>query len=89
MLFKKKRNEVTVLHYEDRKTVERKIKFKKLLAEEVNVLIAVFNKETLFKLNNSILVNIAMNNFFKQLEKLSEEEAIGFLIEEFYIESKK
>lgn len=89
MLFENRRNEVTVLHYEDRKTVERKIKFKKLLAEEVNVLIAVFNKETLFKLNNSILVNIAMNNFFKQLEKLSEEEAIGFLIEEFYIESKK
>lgn len=89
MLFKKKRNEVTVLHYEDRKTVERKIKFKKLLAEEVNVLIAVFNKETMFKLNNSILVNIAMNNFFKQLEDLSEAETLELLKTEFIKEAKE
>lgn len=89
MLFENKRNEVTVLHYEDRKTVERKIKFKKLLAEEVNVLIAVFNKETMFKLNNSILVNIAMNNFFKQLEDLSEAETIELLKTEFIKEAKE
>lgn len=88
MLFKNKRKEVTVLHYEDRKTVERKIKFKKLLAEEVNVLIAVFNKETMFKLNNSILVNIAMNNFFKQLEDLSEAETLELLKTEFIKEAK-
>lgn len=89
MLFENKRNEVTVLHYEDRKTVERKIKFKKLLAEEVNVLIAVFNKETMFKLNNSILVNIAMNNFFKQLEDLSEAETLELLKTEFIKEAKE
>ena len=89
MLFENKRNEVTVLHYEDRKTVERKIKFKKLLAEEVNVLIAVFNKETMFKLNNSILVNIAMNNFFKQLEDLSEVETLELLKTEFIKEAKE
>ena len=49
-------------------------------AEEINVLIDVFNKESeVVRINNSVLVNIAMNCFLKQLEKLPEEEALEYL----------
>lgn len=90
MLFKEKRTEVNVLQYEEhRKEVERRIKFKKALAEETNVVIAVFNKDSMFKINNSILVNVAMNCLFKQLEDLSEEEAIAILEEKVLAEAKK
>lgn len=90
MLFKEKRTEVNVLHYEEgRNEVERRIKFKKALAEETNVVIAVFNKSSMFNINNSILVNVAMNCLFKQLEGLSEEEAIEVLEAKLLAESKK
>ena len=90
MLFKEKRTEVNVLHYEEGRTeVERRIKFKKALAEETNVAIAVFNKNSMFNINNSILVNVAMNCLFKQLEKLSEEEAIELLETKLLEEAKK
>ena len=90
MLFKEKRTEVNVLQYEEsRKEVERRIKFKKALAEETNVVIAVFNKNSMFNINNSIIVNVAMNCLFKQLEDLSEEEAIAVLEEKVLAEAKK
>ena len=90
MLFNKKRKEVNVLQYEEhRNEVERRIKFKKALAEETNVVIAVFNKSSMFNINNSILVNVAMNCLFKQLEGLSEEEAIEVLEAKLLAESKK
>ena len=89
MLFKEKRTEVNVLQYEEgRKEVERRIKFKKALAEETNVVIAVFNKSSMFNINNSILVNVAMNCLFKQLEGLSEEEAIEVLEAKLLAEAK-
>jgi len=90
MLFKEKRTEITVLQYEEsRKEVERKIKFKKALAEETNVVIAVFNNNSMFTIHNSELVNIALNCLFKQLEKLTEEEAIEVLEAKFLEEAKK
>lgn len=90
MLFEEKRTEVNVLHYEEgRNEVERRIKFKKALAEETNVVIAVFNKSSLFNINNSILVNVALNCLFKQLEGLPEEEAIAVLENKVLAEVKK
>lgn len=91
MLFKEKRTEVNVLQYEEqRREVERRIKFKKALAEETNVVIAVFNKESeAIRINNSILVNVALNCLFRQLEDLSEEEAIAVLEEKVLAETKK
>ena len=90
MLFNKKRKEVNVLQYEEhRNEVERRIKFKKALAEETNVVIAVFNKESMFNINNSVLVNVAINCLFKQLENLSEVEAIKLLESKVLEEAKK
>ena len=90
MLFNKKRKEVNVLQYEEhRNEVERRIKFKKALAEETNVVIAVFNKESMFNINNSVLVNVAINCLFKQLEKLPEVEAIKLLESKVLEEAKK
>lgn len=91
MIFKEKKQYVKPVRYtEDRKTLSRRISFKRLLAEEINTVIAVFNNESeAVKLNNSILVNIAMNCFIKQLEQLTEEEAIEYLERKALIEAKK
>lgn len=81
MIFEEKKKAVNPIRYtEDRKTLSRRISFKRLLAEDINTLIAVFNKESeVVRINNSVLVNIAMNCFLKQLEKLSEEEGLHYL----------
>ena len=90
MLFENKRTEVKVLQYEENRTeVERRIKVRKDLAEETNVAIAVFKKESVLNINNSILVNVALNCLFKQLEKLPEEEAIEVLEAKVLEEIKK
>ena len=91
MIFQEKRKEVNSIRYtEDRKTLGRRIGFKRALAEEINVLIDVFNKESeVVRINNSVLVNIAMNCFLKQLEKLPEEEALEYLERKALEESKK
>ena len=91
MILKEKSKEVNFLQYkEDRKIIERRIKFKKELAEATNIIIAVFNKESeVIKINNSILVNIAMNCLIKQLNKLPEDEIIQILEEKALAESKK
>lgn len=91
MILKNKSENVFYVRYtEDRKTVERRIKFKRTLAEETNKIVAVFNNETeAFKLNQSILTNIGMNCFIKQLEKLSEEEVLAYLKAKAIEESEK
>jgi len=91
MILTEKSKEVNFLQYtEDRKIIERRIKFKKELAEATNIIIAVFNKESeVIKINNSILVNIAMNCLIKQLNKLPEDEIIQILEEKALAESKK
>ena len=91
MIFQEKRKGVNSIKYtEDRKTLGRRIGFKRALAEEINVLIDVFNNESeVVRINNSVLVNIAMNCFLKQLEKLPEEEALGYLEKKALEESKK
>ena len=90
MLFKEKGKNVKVLHYsEERKEVERKIKFRKDLADETNIVLAVFKKESVLNINNSILVNIALNCLFRQLEGLTEEKAIEVLEDKVLKELKK
>ena len=91
MLFEEKKKSVKPVRYtEDRKTLSRRISFKRLLAEEINTVIAVFNNESeAVKLNNSILTNIAMNCFLKQLGQLTEEEAIEYLEKKALNEAKK
>ena len=58
MIFQEKRKEVNSIRYtEDRKILGRRIGFKRALAEEINVLIDVFNNESeVVRINNSVLV---------------------------------
>lgn len=89
MLFEEKRKNITSVTYSDDRTeVERKIKFRKALAEETNVLLAVFKKYSGLKINNSILVNVAINCLIQQLERLPEDEAIETLEVEIVKELK-
>ena len=63
--------------------VTRHIDLEKATAEEINKVIAVVNNgNKAFKLTNSILFNIAVKKFFKELEELPSEEAIRLLRKE-------
>lgn len=63
--------------------VTRHIDLKKATAEEINKVIAVANKGNKnFKLNNTILFNVAIKKYLKELEELSSEEAIAVLRKE-------
>lgn len=91
MVLEEKSKEIFSVRYtEDRKGVTRRIAFKRLLAEETNKIVAVFNAESeAVKLNQTILTNIGMNCFLKQLEKLSEEEQLAYLEAKALEEAKK
>ena len=91
MVLEEKSKEITSVKYtEDRKTLGRRISFKRLLAEETNKIVAVFNANSeAVKLNQTILTNIGMNCFIKQLEKLSEEEVLEYLEAKALEEAKK
>lgn len=63
--------------------VTRHINLRKTTAEEVNKVIAVVNKDNKnFKINNSILFNIAIKKLLDELEELPTEEAIQVLLKE-------
>ena len=84
MIFKEKSKGHKIDKYnEERKTLERRIKFRRLIAEDLNEVIAVFNKEedVPFKIDSTILVNLAVNNFFNNLKELPEEDIIEFIKE--------
>ena len=67
--------------------VTRHINLKKETAEEINKAIAVVNKGNKnFKLNNTILFNIAIKKLFNELEELPSEEAIAILRKEVLAE---
>lgn len=91
MVLEEKSKEISSVKYtEDRKTLGRRISFKRLLAEETNKIVAVFNANSeAVKLNQSMLTNIGMNCFIKQLEKLTEEEALAYLEAKALEEAKK
>lgn len=64
----------------DTEEVSRHIELKKETAEEINKVIAVANKDNKgIKLNNTILFNLAVKKYFKELAKLTSEEAIELL----------
>ena len=84
MIFKEKSKGLKIVKYpEERKTLERRIKFRRIIAEDLNEVIAVFNKEedVPFKIDSTILVNLAVNNFFNNLKELPEEDIIEFIKE--------
>lgn len=84
MIFKEKSKGLKIVKYpEERKTLERRIKFRRPIAEDLNEVIAVFNKEedVPFKIDSTILVNLAVNNFFNNLKELPEEDIIEFIKE--------
>lgn len=91
MVLEEKSKEITSVRYtEDRKILGRRIGFKRALAEETNKIIAVFNANSeAVKLNQTILTNIGMNCFIKQLEKLTEEEVLAYLETKALEEAKK
>ena len=63
--------------------VTRHIDLRKETAEEINKAIAVVNKGNKnFKLNNTILFNIAIKKLLAELEELPSEEAIAILRKE-------
>lgn len=83
MLFKKIDSVKYRRYASDTSEVTRHIDLKKETAEEVNKVIAVANKGNKnFKLNNTILFNVAIKRFFKELEELPTEEAIQLLRKE-------
>lgn len=80
MLFEKIDNVKFRRYTSDVKEVTRHIDLKTELAEEVNKAIAVANKDNKgIKLNNTILFNLAIKKYLRELEELSEEEAIAVL----------
>lgn len=63
--------------YEDITEIERHITLPVNVAEELNKVIAVFNKENKFlKINNSILVVSILNTYFKQADGLPEDKQL-------------
>lgn len=91
MIFEKKSEKIHFVKYtKDRKTLIRRISFKRQLAEETNKIITVFNNESeAVKLNSSILTAIAFNCLLKHLENLTDEKTLEFLEKEALKESKK
>ena len=81
MLFEEKAKEKGYLTYPtSQDTVYKRIGLDKSLAEEINKVISVVNKESgIVQINNSILGTLAFNCFFKQLEALSEDDAIKYI----------
>lgn len=84
MIFKEKTIEKKYNKYpKSRKTIDRRVTLKSDIAEESNRIIAVFNSENnIIKINSSVLFNIALKCFYKQMEKLSDEEIIEYLKKE-------
>ena len=76
-MFKDKGKSTKFRIYEDITEIERHITIPVNVAEELNKVIAVFNKENKFlKINNSILVVSILNTYFKQADGLSEDKQL-------------
>lgn len=76
-MFKDKGKSTKFRIYEDINEIERHITLPVNVAEELNKVIAVFNKENKFlKINNSILVVSILNTYFKQADGLPEDKQL-------------
>lgn len=83
MLFEEFENIKYRKYTSDITEVTRHIDLEKATAEEINKVIAVANKGNKnFKLTNTILFNIAIKKYLKELEELPSEEAIAVLRKE-------
>lgn len=76
-MFKDKGKSTKFRIYEDITEIERHITLPVNVAEELNKVIAVFNKENKFlKINNSILVVSILHTYFKQADGLPEDKQL-------------
>lgn len=76
-MFKDKGKSTKFRIYEDITEIERHITMPVNVAEELNKVIAVFNKENKFlKINNSILIVSILNTYFKQADGLPEDKQL-------------
>lgn len=76
-MFKDKGKSTNFRIYEDITEIERHITLPVNVAEELNKVIAVFNKENKFlKINNSILVVSILHTYFKQADGLPEDKQL-------------
>lgn len=84
MVFEEKAKRTSYTMYGGtRKTIEKRLNIDVSVAVEFNKIIAVYNSETKRPINNSMLSNLAFECFIKQLEKLTEEKALNYLIKNF------
>lgn len=76
-MFKDKGKSTKFRIYEDITEIERHIRIPVNVAEELNKVIAVFNKENKFlKIDNSILIVSIINTYFKQADGLPEDKQL-------------
>ena len=84
MVFEEKAKLVSYsLYGGTRKSIEKRLNIDVALAVEFNKVIAVYNSEAKKPINNSMLSNLAFKCFINQLEKLTEEKALNYLLKEF------
>lgn len=63
--------------YGGQSEITRRLKFQRGIAEDLNKLIAVFNHENKFlKLDNSLIINAVLNNYFRELDNKTEDEQL-------------
>lgn len=78
MLFKEKENKINYLQYDKtEKQKQRHFTLKCETLENINELMAVFNKvNPNLNLNSSLLANIIFENYFKEFEKLTDQDKL-------------
>lgn len=82
MIFKQNPKDIKFRKYvEEVEEVERRISFKREIAEDINELIAFYNKDdsTNSKINSSDIVNTAMKVYINQIKGMPSEKIIDFL----------
>lgn len=82
MIFEQNPKEIKFRKYvEEVEEVERRISFKREIAEDINELIAFYNKDdsTNSKINSSDIVNTAMQVYINQIKGIPSEKIIDFL----------
>lgn len=82
MIFKQNPKDIKFRKYvEEVEEVERRISFKREIAEDINELIAFYNKDdsTNSKINSSDIVNTAMQVYINQIKGIPSEKIIDFL----------
>ena len=84
MLFTEKENQISYITYASNETSkQRHFTLKCDVLESINELIAVFNKKNPnLNLTSSLLLNIILENYFKNLETLTDMEILNLIKKE-------